>query len=327
VTTRFGAGLFDIAADGTLVYQPRSARPAARTLVWVDRQGREEAAPIPPRPYVQARLSPDGKRVALDVLNDIWIWEIGRDTLTRLTIDQAADRFPVWLPDGRRLVFGSERTSNGMANLFLQSADGSGSVERLTDSPNQQFPMSVSPDGATLVFRESAPSLDLTTMSLAQPKQPARSLLNTSAAEQNGEVSPDGRWLAYQSNESGRFEIYVRPFPNVDAGRWQISTDGGMQVVWSRNGQELFYLGLNGGVMTAAVGTGTAWSNGTPAKLFDDPYFHGNAAGVGRSYDVTPDGRRFLMIKQRDGSDSQEGTAFVVVQNWHDELKRLAPGK
>jgi WD40 repeat protein len=327
VTTRFGAGAFDVAGDGTLVYRPRDLPPPARTLVWVDRQGREEATPIPPRPYQHVRLSPDGKRIAVEIQGDIWIWDPLRNAITRLTFDPAPDQFPVWTPDGRRILFGSDRTTNGLANLFAQSADGSGSIERLTESPNQQFPMSVTPDGKWLVFRESAPSLDLMALPLDDPKPTARPLVHTPAAEQNGEVSPDGRWLAYQSNESGRFEIYVRPFPDVDSGRWQISTDGGVQALWSRSGQELFYLGSTSGVMAVHVEPGRGWSAGNPVKLFDDSYFHGLAPGSGRTYDVSPDGRRFLMIKQGGGSDSSEGAAFIVVQNWFEELKRLVPAK
>jgi hypothetical protein len=322
--TRFGAGQFDIAGDGTLVYL-RSAVAANRTLIWVDRQGREEAISIPARGYLHPRLSPDGKRVAFEVQEDIWIWDVGGESLRQLTFDPAPDRFPAWTPDGR-VVFGSDRTSNGMANLFVQAADGSGSVQRLTESPNQQFPMSVAPGGRWLVFRESAPSLDLMALPLDQPQQPARPLLNTAAAEQNGEISPDGRWLAYQSNESGRFEIYVRPFPKIEDGRWRVSTDGGMQPLWSKNGQELFFLELNGAVRATSVGRGSTWSAGNPTRMFEGSYFHGVGGGVGRTYDVSVDGRRFLMIKEL-GVGGSSDASFIVVQNWLDELKGLVPGK
>jgi eukaryotic-like serine/threonine-protein kinase len=324
VTTRFGAGELDVANDGTLVYLPRGAPPPGRTLVWVDRQGHEEATAIPARPYQSARFSPDGKRIALEADGDIWIWDVAREALTRLTFDPALDQFPVWTADGLRILFGSDRTSNGQANLFAQAADGSGSATRLTESPNQQFPMSVTPDGTELVFRESAPSLDLMVLSLAHPAQSAKPLLHSPAAELNGEVSPDGRWLAYQSNESGRFEISVRPFPNVDAGHWQVSTDGGIQPLWARNGQELFYVAPASAVLAVRVERGNAWSAGTPTKMFDDRYYHGAAAGSGRSYDVSPDGRRFLMIKQ--GTESPAPT-IVVVQNWFEDLKRLSAAR
>jgi serine/threonine protein kinase len=330
VTSRFGAGVFDVSLNGTLVYRPSDLQLPTRALVWVDRQGREEATPLGPRAYQYPRLSPEGKRVALEIQGDIWIWELGRDTPTRLTFDPAPDQFPVWTPDGRRIIFGSDRTSNGQANLFVQSADGSGSAERLTESPNQQFPMSIAPDGKWLVFRESAPSIDLMALSLEHPKEPARPLMHTSSAELGGEISPNGRWLAYQSNESGRFEIYVRPFPNVEAGRWQISTDGGTQPLWSKDGEELFYLAPNA-VMAVSVARGShassAWSSGATAKVFDDSYYHGAGAAVGRTYDVSADGRRFLMIKPTSDSRSTDAAAFIVVENWFEELKRLVPSK
>jgi serine/threonine-protein kinase len=185
--------------------------------------------------------------------------------------------------------------------------------------------MSVSPDGRWLVYRESAPTLDLMILPLDQPTQ-TRPLLNTPASEQGGEISPDGKWLAYESNESGRLEIYVRPFPSIDQGRWRVSADGGIQPVWSKTGQELFFVGLNRTFMAVSVGHDRVWNAGNPVKLFDDPYYHGAAIGVGRTYDVAPDGRRFLMVKQAAGSESSE-TAFIVVQNWFEELQKLVPRK
>jgi eukaryotic-like serine/threonine-protein kinase len=323
-TTRFGAGAFDVSHNGTLVYQPRSTLPDGRTLVWVDRQGREEPVALTARAFQRPRLSADGKRAALEIQDDLWIWDVGTQTVRQLTFGPVPNRFPMWLPDNR-IVFGSDRTSNGAANLFVQAADGSGSAQRLTESPNQQFPMSVSPDGRWLVYRESAPTLDLMILPLDQPTQ-TRPLLNTPASEQGGEISPDGKWLAYESNESGRLEIYVRPFPSIDQGRWRVSADGGIQPVWSKTGQELFFVGLNRTFMAVSVGHDRVWNAGNPVKLFDDPYYHGAAIGVGRTYDVAPDGRRFLMVKQAAGSESSE-TAFIVIQNWFEELQKLVPRK
>ena len=150
-------------------------------------------------------------------------------------------------------------------------------------------------------------------------------LVQTPFSERNGEVSPDGRWLAYEANDSGRFEIYVRPFPDVAKGLWQVSTDGGTRPLWARNGQELFYLTATGALMRVGVARGPTWAATAPTKLFEGRY--GAAAfHSGRTYDVSADGRRFLMIKGTAGDDPNGTPAsMVVVLNWTEELKRLVP--
>jgi serine/threonine-protein kinase len=149
------------------------------------------------------------------------------------------------------------------------------------------------------------------------------SLIETPSSELNGEISPDGRWLAYESNESGRSEIYVRPFPNVASGRWQVSSGGGTRALWARNGQELFYVTLTGTLMSIRPEAGITWTAGPPAKLFEGPYYVGGGGAAGRTYDVAPDGR-FLMIKPA-GTPDQVAATVIVVQNWTEELKRLVP--
>jgi eukaryotic-like serine/threonine-protein kinase len=336
-----------LALDGTLVYVAGGAEAQPTfTLVWVDRQGREQPLKAPPRLYRYPRLSPDGSRLALDLgfqERDIWIWDFARETLTRLTFDPRLDSHPAWTPDGQRLVFRSTR--GGPSNLFWQAADGTGAIERLTEnSNNQQFPGSFSPDGTRLVFREETTTTGADLMVLAleggrrtSPRSQGvggrgssttsevRPLVRTSFNELNGEISPDGRWLAYESDESGQEEIYVRPFPDVDRGRWQISTGGGNRPLWARSGKELFYRALGGAVMSAAVEGGSAFRAGNPTRLFEGRYEIG-AAQSGRTYDISPDGQRFLMIKVDAGSDeTATPPSIVVVQNWHEELKRLVP--
>jgi serine/threonine-protein kinase len=330
VSTTAGAVDMAVAANGTMVYVPgRGGVGAARSLVWVDRMGREEPLPAPVRAYQYAHLSPDGTRVALDLRDqeeDIWIWDIARETLTRVTFDKGVDQYPVWSPDSRRLIFTSGRT--GALNLFWQAADGTGAVEQLTEGPNPQAPYAITPDGSHLMFREDGQQHDLMLMPLQPPRRP-QPLVQTMFGERNGEIAPDGRWLAYESNESGRDEIYVRPFPDVSGGRWQASTGGGRIPLWSRTGQELFYVSpdsvLMGVRMERGPEPGPSWRSSTPARILQGQYFYADP-GNGRTFDIAPDGRRFLMIKQVGGNEAAP-QRLVVVQNWFEELKRLVPVK
>jgi eukaryotic-like serine/threonine-protein kinase len=326
-----GLALFAVARDGSLAYRPSTSNAQARrTLVWVDRQGREEPITAPVRAYVHLRISPDGTRIALDTLDqdrDIWFWDFGRQTLTRVTSDPGRDRAPVWTPDGHRVLFSSER--GGASNLFWQAADDTASIARLTESPNEQLPVSVSPEGARLVFHETGENGNL--MMLALDKEPAstrkvQALIRTPYTEINGEISPDGRWLAYESNHSGQFEVYVRPFPNVDGGLWQVSTRGGTQPLWARNGQEVFYRSPTGAVMSVRIARGPIWTASMPMQLLEGRYFVGGS-GFARTYDVSPDGRRFLMIKEGGGDRESTPQTLTVVLNWFEELKRLVPTK
>ena len=216
-----GAAHFSVSDTGALVYVAGSSL-VDRTLVWVDRDGREEALAAEPRAYRYPRISPDGGRLALDVRdqeNDIWIWDFARETLTRLTFAPAEDFYPVWTPDGRKVAFASNR--DGGFNLYWKAADGTGTVERLTESENLQFPSAFTPDGKQLVFSEfGRQDSNLGRLSLEGSSEP---LLATEFNERNGEISPDGRWLAYESDASGQYEVYVRPFPNVEDGQWLIS--------------------------------------------------------------------------------------------------------
>jgi serine/threonine-protein kinase len=322
---RLDAGMA-VAADGTLVYVSGGVSAVARSLVWVDRQGQETPIPAaPPRNYAFPRLSPDGTRLAIYIPDqeiDIWLWDLARATLTRATFDPGVDVFPVWPPDGRRLLFSSQRA--GSVNLFAQAADGSGDVTRLTKSPNIQHATSVSPDGTRLVFTETAPTTEPDVMQLRlDGTHTVTPLVRTPFSERNGEVSPDGRWLAYEANdESGRFNIYVRPFPDISSGYWQVSTGGGTRPLWARNSQELFYLNETGALMRVGVAQGPAWAATAPTQLFEGRY--GAAAGQsGRTYDIAPDGKRFLMIKAGAAGQTTVPASLVVVQNWTEELKRL----
>ena len=323
VTLPTGTAEFDIARNGTLVYVPGEAEASPRTLVWVDRQGHEQDIAAPARPYVTARLSPDGTRVALEIEdqeNDIWIWDLSRASLTRVTTDPGLDQAPAWTPDGRRLVFSSQ-AGGVLGSLFWQAADGTGAAERLTESRYIQRPSTVLADGGVL-FME-AEDLMLFTQGKDRRVLP---VVQTPQAEGNGEISPDGRWLAYDSNDSGPAQIFVRPFPTTTGGKTQVSTRGGSRPLWARNGRELFYLAPDGTLMSVSVAPGAAWSAGTPTRVVQKPYFGESTVSAPRPYDVSPDNQRFLMLKRSGDLDQPPPPAtVVVVQNWVEELKRLVP--
>jgi serine/threonine protein kinase/Tol biopolymer transport system component len=317
-------------AGGNLVFTGGPTTEALRTLVWVDRQGLEEPLAAPSRPYSYPRLSPDGTQVAVDsrdTESEIWIWNIARETMTRLTFDPGLDRFPLWSPDGQRIAFSSQRDGSA-GNPFWQAADGTGQAERLidqSDSGSQVFPTSFSPDGTRLLVYgdpNSSQEDDIGIVSL-ETEDGLLPLLRTEFDERNPDVSPDGRWLAYESAESGQLEIYVRPFPDVDAGRWQVSISGGTQPLWARDGRELFYR-AGAAMMAVPVQPGPAFVFESPAVVFEEPYLVGFG---GRAYDITPDGQRFLMLKE--GADGTAAEAppdrLIVVQNWFEELRRLVP--
>jgi serine/threonine-protein kinase len=308
-----------VSADGTLAYVPGGASVNVRTLVWVDRQGREEPLPTQPRPYSWVRVSPDGTRVAMEVQDgentDVWIHDIARRTQTRLTFGPEPDRFPFWTPDGRRIVWSSG------SDLVWKPADGTGQVERLATSNTPLFPSAWSRDGSTLLAGGTAPSVDI----LALPMEGRRELQTLIATEFNEgrpAISPNGKWMAYFSNESRRFEIYVRPFPNVDDGRWQISTGGGTSPVWSPDGRHLFF--RNGdAMMTVPVNTDGVFTAGTPELLFRGTYVS-DEGGAGRVHDISPDGKRFLMIKE-GGERTETRPHIIVVLNWFEELRQRVP--
>ena len=322
-----GAYDFDVSRDGSLAYLKDPGPAVQRRLVWVDRQGREESIKAPPAGYTTLRLSPDETRIAMDINDgqkrDIWVWELAREVLQRLTNDPEQNVVPVWAPDSRHLVYSAGPPGRG--NLVWQPADGSGAAERLTHSSNGQYPSAVLSDNRVIFREEVGSDRDLMMVALTGNRQPAP-LVKTRFVELNGEVSPDSKWLAYEANDSGRFEIYVRPFPNVAAARTLVSIAGGTKPLWGRSARELFYLAADGALMSVAVTPGITWNAGKPTKVLDKGYFAENAGGA-RGFDVSADGGRFLMIKDVESSDksAKETPQIVIVQNWFQELKRLVP--
>ena len=333
---RSGPADYSVSRSGDLIFVPGGTlRQPARTLVWVDRKGRETPIPAEPRSYEVARISPDGARIALDLrdqTNDMWIWDIARETLTSLNRDPGQDMSPLWTPDGKRIIWTSSR-GGGSPNLFAQAADGSGRAERLTTHPTVQFPISITPDGGTVLgYTSGGGNRDLFRVSIASPGQKGEPLLAGPSAEYGPEISPDGKWLAYHSDESGEFQVYVRPFPNVESGRVQVSTAGGSRAAWSRTGSELFYLDQDGLLTAVTVQTtGGIFSAGVPATVLNTRY-HGGATLGGfdlRAFDVSPDGQRFLMIKEVASLKPTDESlpSMVLVMNWFEELKARLPGR
>jgi eukaryotic-like serine/threonine-protein kinase len=346
---------YAISNSGTLVYfsQPRLAAetkrgatvlvPAstARTLVWVGRDGKEEPIAAPLNLFWQPRISPDGSKVALSIATngraDIWIWDLIHKTLTRLTFGGSFNGTPLWTPDGKRIVFYSWG-GGGDTGIHCKSADGAGKEEILgavMDPGPISFPASWSDNGKTLVIAQWNPGtqgFDIGTLPMEGDRK-WKPLLNEKYHEAQPQISPDGRWMVYTSDESGQNQIYVRPFPDVSSGRWQISTSGGDSPLWSRDGREIFY--RNGDAVTAvSVKTMPTFSLETPKTLFRGTYVSNvfrYANNDFTTWDISPDGKKFLMMKEPSGSGSSSAGGgprkINIVVNWFEELKQRVPTK
>ena len=326
-TTR-GITPYAFSDDGLLVYLPggeTNAFTQETTLVWVDRDGNEETLPEV-RNFGRWAVSPDGRQLAVSIVaeggnEDIWVYDLTRQTLSRLTFDDATDRNPAWTPDGERIVFASSRDGGG---LWWQAADGTGAAERLlVDDENLLAPYAFTPDGAQLLYWSNSDIYTLT----PGAEVPSQPLIQSEFNTHRPDISPDGRWLAYQSNETGRAEIYVRPFPNIDEGKWQISSAGGQSPKWSPNGLELFFSrpseSVDNGVWVAQRDSADAVQFSAPVRAFT-----GSDAVVSRerTFDISADGSRFLLPSTPEvEAQETEVTLLVAVENWFAELKRLAP--
>jgi serine/threonine-protein kinase len=327
-----GAADFSISRSGTLAYIPGSFRQTlVQSLVWLDRQGRETPLNAPTHGYLYPRISPDGRRIALvirgDNGQDIWMWDIERASLERFTDGRRMFTYPAWSPDGRRLLFSGSASGDG--TIWSQSADGSGVAEQLTQNSEGTglAPSSFTPDGAKLALYETG-SGGLSVLTVGPARRISPLIRKPGAVMRNVEIyPPDGRWIAYESTESGTAQIFVRPFPNVEGGRWQVSTDGGRAPVWSRDGRELFYAPATGGLMAVSVTPGATLTFSTPTKVVDGPYSW-TPAFTGRMYDVSPRGDRFLVMKSAaDQQPQRVPDSIVVAQNWIEELKARVPTK
>ena len=345
MTKPTGAANYAVSRQGTLFYVSGGvgAQMAPKALVWVDRSGHEEPINAPLANYGPPRISPDGTQLAFNIIDqegaDIWIWDIARETMRKVTFAPGIDGTPHWTPDGQRIIFSSTRA--GASNVYSQRSDGTGTADRMTTSANPQIPTSIAPDGTvvgfetmpipmasggavrTRLFRPasaaSRPSSDPAGASPSLVDPSGQTLFDGSWPE----FSPNGRYIAYQSAGS-RPEIYVRPFPQVEGGVWQVSPAGGTRHAWSRSGRELFYLDASNTLTAVPVQTsGSTFTFGQPAKVFDARYA---TFFPPRHYDVSPDGQRFLVLKD-SGDSNAPRASMVVVEHWFEELKRLVPSK
>jgi serine/threonine-protein kinase len=320
-----GKGDFAVSLEGTLVFRPGGMNnEEMRSLVWLDRQGREQPIAAQPKQYSYPRLSPDGTKLAVsqrDQEFDIWIWDFAKETLSKLTSGPENKQYPVWMPDSRRVVYRSIATGSTNTSILRKAIDGTGSVETLSNDGGQ--PNSIAPDGSLLVYRTASQPYDLRVLPL-DGSGPSRPLVaDPKFSEVNGEVSPDGRWIAYESNESGPIEVFVRPFPGADRGRWQVSAGGGHSPLWARSGRELYFESVSPSRLMAVsippIPPNAAFAFGRPQPLFDfSPYL---TQLVGRMYDEALDGR-FVTVKQAVGNaPAARRDALVIVSHWFDELK------
>ena len=317
-----GDAQYSFSSTGSLVYVPGTAQSAQLKLIWVNRNGVEQPLAAPAHSYLQPRISPDGQRIATGIgeqERQVWVYDLARGTLTRSTFQGSNNLVPFWTPDGKRFAFTSNK--EGQRNLFWQLADGSGGLERLTTSESVQIPGSWSPDGQVLAFSEvnATTGYDIWTLRLSDRK--VQPFLQTQFNEAAPQFSPDGHWLAYTSDESGRKEIYVQPYPGP-GGKWQISTEGGVEPLWNRNGRELFYRS-DKKMMAVEIATKPGFSAGTPKMLFEGQYVSLPTIST-PNYDVSPDGQRFLMLKPVEQAQTAP-TQINVVLNWFEELKQKVP--
>jgi serine/threonine-protein kinase len=331
-----GAGQFDFSAApsgrGTLVYLAGKGAAQTWPVVWLDGTGKMQSLVATPGVYVLPRFSPDGRRLALTMSTssgmDIYINDVERETMARLTFD-GHSQIPVWAPDGKHIAFQSFATGFG---IWWIRSDGSGEPQQLLAAQNiYRDAWSFSPDGRRLAYFEINPETgyDLWTVTLdtSDPDHPRAGkpepFLVTPSNESAPMFSPDGRWIAYRSDESGTNEIYVRPFPSGRGGKWQISTGGGLYDVWSDNGRELFYETPDNRIMVVDYTvSGDSFVPGKPRLWSEKRIFYPGVSNL----DLAPDGKRFAVFPMPEGAAPDKGSVHVTfLQNFLDELRRQIP--
>jgi serine/threonine-protein kinase len=330
---------YAVSDSGTLAYIPGTSAevPVRRTMLWLSRDGREESIPVPPDSYMFPRISPDGKRVAFTLRGNIYVLDLVTNNMTRLTVDQGMDNMiSIWTPDGKRIIFtASDESIYLSGGIYWKSADGMGEAEKLASYPGRGlFPWSISRDGKSLLLWETilAPLENDIGMISMDGGRARKALLQGGIGtfQKDPQISPNGKWMAYKSNESSKtgFEIYVRSFPDMKS-KLQVSTGGGTSPLWSPDGRELFYY-AGDAVMAVPVKTENTFSSGKPEVLFRGTF--SNLFGDNIFWDIDPStGKRFLVVKE-DASAARAAITEAprkirIVLNWFEELKRKAPVK
>jgi Tol biopolymer transport system component len=305
-----------VSLTGTLLYLGGGGANTLSDLVWVSRTGAAQV--IDSGAFATVALSPDGRRVVASMQGgreeQLWVRSLPTGPLSKLTFEGAVNTRPTWTADGRAVTFVSTRGQN--RDLFSQGADGSTPARLLLDLPEDANEAQWSRDGRWLVFRRgNLPTTDIEALRPGVDSAPTV-LVATNFAERAPALSPDGRWLAYASDESGRVEVYVRPFPDAARAKWQVSLSGGTEPLWAHSGRELFFRNTTGDMVAAQITTQPTFAVARQAVLFPGSAFLIDAAH--RLYDVSPDDRRFLMIRQRGGGERAD---LILVQNWFEDLR------
>jgi serine/threonine-protein kinase len=315
-----GGAQMAISRAGTLVFAAGNSKTAEQSLLWVDRGG--AARPVIGRqaPFWFPRVSPDGGRIAVSMdgaFSKVWVMDIERGTLTPVTQLPGDQGLGQWMPDSVHVTFAADTEGSGTMRMFSDRYDGAGTATLHFGGPESAFPLSWSPDGKTLLYRVIKAGTGEDVWVYSNTDRTSRPFLNGPANESSAVFSPDGQWVAYVSADSGRDQVYVRPFPGPGT-RTQISIDGGVAPVWSRDGRELFFANSDT-LFATPVRLVPTFTSGKARRLFSGPY---NFNEITRNYDVAPDGRRFVVLPRRAESAPRQ---LELVLNWFEELSRLAP--
>lgn len=321
-----GAVHFDISPGGALAYISAGGEQGLTRPAWVDRTGRVEFLDVSAGVYTDPSVSPDGRRIALSVIagggRDIWIYHVDRKTFTPATFG-GQNITPLWSADGNWIYFASIGSSAASSTIWRRLADGSRDAEPVVSLPHRLNLNALSRDGRSVYFDHShaaTKASDIGLVPLVKDAQPTP-IIATNAEEAASRLSPDGRWLAYESNESSRPQIYVRPAAPGASGRWQVSTTGGIEPKWSRDGRSLYYR-FNNRLYSAAVESTPAFENGRPVEMLSIAYDPRVETGV--AYDVHPDGR-FVMIRPAEGDAVSDSVRIIM--NAFDEIRKIGSGK